>query len=274
MPEILKQIKEIFAHHELLLRLAYKEIKFRYKHPILGILWALIVPLAIILVFKIVFSLIIKIPLIEGYPFFVFLATAVFPWNFFQLSVSGCTLSIQENSNLIKKVYFPREIIPISIIVANFINFVITFIVIFPVLAFFRVRISNLVILLPLVLLLQTIFTTGICLIFSGLQVRFRDVKYIVEILLLIWFYLTPIFYPLDLVFNISRNFFNIYMLNPLTQIITLYRSVLLGGYIDTLPGSLNLFNLAVLSSVSSLAVFFIGFWIFNRHESEFADLV
>jgi len=271
---MIKQIKDIFRHHELLFKLASKEIKIKYKHPILGFLWALIVPLSIILVFKIVFSLIIKVPITEGYPFFIFLATAVFPWNFFSQSLSGSTTSIQDNSNLIKKVYFPREIIPISIIMANLINFLLTLIVILPMFIFFKVRLSNLIIFLPLVVLLHIVLTIGISLIFSGLQVQFRDIKYIVEILLLIWFYLTPVFYSLDLVFSISKRFFDIYMLNPFAQIITLYRITLLDGYIKTLPSDLNISYLVVLSLLSSFGLFFIGFWIFKRLEPRFADLV
>ncbi len=273
MIEIFRRIKIIIKDYELLLKLAAKEIKIRYKHPFLGFLWALIVPICIILIFKLVFSLILRFSF-PGYPFFIYLTTAVFPWNFFSLSISNSVMCVQDNSNLIKKVYFPREIIPISIVAANLINFLLTLLVILPMFIVFGVSFSPLIVFLPAVVFLHIILTVGICLIFSSLQAQFRDVKYIVEILLLFWFYLTPIFYPLNLVSDLSNTFFKIYMLNPLTQIITLYRVILLEGFINTLPADLNLFHLVSLSIASSIILFFLGFWIFRKLEPKFADLV
>lgn len=273
MSKIIQRIRLIINNHELLFKLAAKEIKVRYKHPILGFLWALIVPFCMIIVFKLIFSLILKISF-PDYPFFIFLTTAVFPWNFFSLSISNSSLCIQENSTLIKKVYFPREIIPISIVFANLINFLLTLLVIFPIFIFFRISFTPLIVFLPLVITLQIILTVGISLIFSSLQARFRDVKYVVEILLLLWFYLTPIFYPLTLVAGISRTFFNIYMLNPLAKIITLYRLTLLKGFAGTLPAELNLSYLISSTVIISVILFFFGFWFFRKIEPDFADLV
>ncbi|MCM8792210.1 MAG: ABC transporter permease, partial [Candidatus Omnitrophica bacterium] len=136
MLDLIRRIKLIINDHELLLRLALKEIKVRYKFPILGFLWALFMPLCIIIIFKIIFSYFLKIE-IKGYPFFVYITTAIFPWNFFSISISNSVLSIQENSSLIKKIYFPREIIPLSIVLANLINFILSVIVILPLFHFF-----------------------------------------------------------------------------------------------------------------------------------------
>ena len=273
MLEILKRIKNIIENYELLFELAAKEIKIRYKHLVLGLLWVLIVPLSIIAIFKIIFSVILKVSF-GPYPFFVFLATAIFPWSFFNLSVSNTILSSQDNSNLIKKVYFPREIIPISVILANLINFLFTLLIVFLILLVSKIRFTANILYLPLVVGLEIIFTVGVCLIFSGLQARFRDIKYMVEVLLLFWFYLTPIFYPLSMVADRSSILFNIYMLNPLTQIITLYRVVLLGGYVQTLPPGFNLTYLVGLSVFSCSAVFFLGFLSFRKIDPYFADLV
>lgn len=274
MPNLFKEIKVIIENYELLLKLAGKEIKIRYKHPLLGFLWALILPLAIVLIFKLIFSDILKISL-QGFPFFIFLASAVFPWNFFSLSVSNSTLSIQENSSLIKKVYFPRELIPLSIITANLINFLLSLLVIFPIFVTSNFKFNHFLLLLPLVILLQVIFTIGVSLIFSGLQAQFRDIKYIVEILLLIWFYLTPVFYSLNVIYDLSKTFFTFYMLlNPLSQLITLYRGILLNGYFQTLPPGISIWHLVFLSIFSSFLTFFIGFWIFKKFEPKFADLI
>jgi len=270
---MLKRIKSIIDNYELIFKLSSKEIKVRYKSPFLGFLWALLVPLCIIFIFKIIFSLILKIPM-GGYPFFIFLTTAVFPWNFFSLSVSNSVLSIQENSNLIKKIYFPREIIPLSIILANLINFILTIILILPTFYLFGLRFDYYIFLLPLVIFIEFVFVVGISLIFSSLQVYFRDIKYIVEILLFVWFYITPIFYSLDLVLNTSNLFFRLYMLNPLTQIVTLYRVALLKGYVFKLPAGINTLWLIATSMGISLAVFFLGLYSFKKLEIRFADLV
>lgn len=273
MTKILNRIRLISQNYELLFGLAAKEIKVRYKHPVLGFLWALIVPLCIIAIFKIIFSVILKISFGQ-YPFFVFLATAIFPWSFFNLSVANTTLSIQDNSNLIKKVYFPREIIPISVILANLINFIFTLAVVFLILLIFKIKLSAYIFYLPFVIMLEIIFTIGVCLIFSGLQARFRDIKYVVEVMLLFWFYLTPIFYPLTLIADRSSLFFKLYMLNPLAQIITLYRVTLLGGYTETLPPGLNLSYLVSLSIFSCLVILFLGFITFEKNDPYLADLV
>jgi len=273
MFDIFRRIKLIFDNYELIFRLASKEIKVRYKSPFLGFLWALLVPLCIIFIFKIIFSFILRIPL-ERYPFFLFLTTAVFPWNFFSLSVSNSVLSIQENSNLVKKIYFPREIIPLSIILANLVNFILTIILMLPIFYLFGMHFDFYILLLPLVVSIELIFVTGISLIFSSLQVYFRDIKYIVEILLFVWFYITPIFYPLDLVLNTSKRLFKLYMLNPLTQVVTLYRIALLEGYVSQLPMGLDTFWLVITSTGISLVTLLLGLYSFKKLEVRFADLV
>jgi ABC-2 type transport system permease protein len=198
----------------------------------------------------------------------------VFPWNFFSLSVSNSVLSIQENSNLVKKIYFPREIIPLSIILANLVNFILTIILMLPIFYLFGMHFDFYILLLPLVVFIELIFVTGISLIFSSLQVYFRDIKYIVEILLFVWFYITPIFYPLDLVLNTSKILFKLYMLNPLTQVVTLYRIALLEGYVSQLPMGLDTFWLVITSTGISLVTLLLGLYSFKKLEVRFADLV
>lgn len=273
MLDIVKRIKNVVEHRELLLRLTFKDLKLRYKNLFLGFLWALLIPLCMIVIFKIVFSVIIKVD-IKNYPFFIFLMTAMFPWSYFQQSISAATTSIVDSGNLIKKVYFPREIIPISIVTANLINFLFTLAVMLLILLFSGVRFTPLLLFLPAVLLIQTILTVGIALIVSGLQVRYRDVRYIVEVLLIAWFYLTPVFYPLTLVAGISKTFFRIYMFNPFVGLVTLYRMILLNGYIETLPPEINFFSIVGAPLISSVVVFFLGFHIFQRYERSFTDYI
>jgi len=273
MFNIFTWFKEISKYHHLIFNLVSKQIKVKYKHPVLGFLWALLVPLLLSLVFMVVFSRIIKIPIIN-YPFFIFLITAVFPWNFFSLSVSESTMSILEAGELIKKVYFPREIIAISIVLANLINFIFTIVVVIFLLIFFKIKVSIFIFCLPLVILLQVFLNSGVVFIVSGLQVRYRDVKYIVEVLLSLWFYLTPIFYPLSLVANISDRFLKFYMWNPLTNLITLYRLVFLPGYAYQLPASVSIYHLIFVSTLSCFTIFYLGVLIFRKYAPNFADYI
>jgi ABC-2 type transport system permease protein len=138
----------------------------------------------------------------------------------------------------------------------------------------FHIEITPLIFFLPLIVFFQTIFTIGISLISASLQAYFRDVKYIVELLLMAWFYLTPIFYPLTLVSGISDNLLKLYMLNPFTGIVTFYRLSLLGGYIKSLPPQIDIFYLLIFCLLSCIVIFFLGFIIFRKFEPRFTDLV
>lgn len=267
-------MKNLFKYRDLLFRLAWKEIRVRYKEPILGFLWALLVPLFMTLILMFVFTKILRVP-VKGYPFFIFLATGMFPWNFFSSVISSSTMSILEGGNLIKKVYFPREIIPLSIVLANAINFLFTIIVVVIFVVSFGIKISPFILLLPLAFILQIFFIAGLTLLIAGAQVLYRDIKFMVEIILPLWFYLSPIFYPIEMVFNISRQAFSLYSLNPFVGLISLYRISLLGNvYLGSLPAGIGIIKIIVYSAVCSIAVFFIGYAYFKKREPVFADLV
>lgn len=268
-----KKLKEIIQYRELLFRLVLKELKVRYKHPLLGFLWALIVPLCMIIVFILIFSYILKIPH-QGYPFFIFLVSALFPWNYLNLSVSTSTMSLLDSGSLIKKVYFPREIIPLSIVAVNLVLFIFSLGLMLIFILLWGIKLSPLIFLLPGVIFMQTFFISGLCLIVSGLQVKYRDIKYIVEVVLILCFYLTPIFYPLDVIATISDNLFKIYMLNPLTQLITLYRIALIRNYVRVLPPQISILGLIIFSLMICIITFMLGFIVFKRQEFHFADLV
>jgi len=268
------EMSNLFKHKDLLIRLAWKEIRVRYKEPILGFLWALLVPLLLTLIFMFIFTKIVRVP-IKGYPFFLFLATGLFPWNFFSLSVSSCVMSILEGGSLIKKIYFPREVIPLSIVFANALNFGLTLVVAIVFVVVLGVKISLWILLLPLAFMLQIILTSGLVLLISSLQVAYRDVKFIVEIMLPFWFYLTPIFYPLNLVAEISPGLFSIYALNPMVGLVSFYRVALLGDvYLASVSSVINLFGIIFYSFISSLLLLFIGYRQFKKREPIFADVV
>lgn len=270
---IFRRIFNIFNSRQLLFHLSLRDLKIRYKHPLLGFLWMILVPLCMAIIFKIVFSVIVRIP-IPGYPFFIFLMTGVFPWSYLSSTLFGTTTSLVDNSNFIKKVYFPREVIPLSILISNFISFILMLVITLIFLVISNVEISKFIIFLPVVIFFQTIFMIGIILISSSLQVIYRDIKYLVEIVLLFWFYLTPIFYPLTLVREVSSGFFNFYMLNPLVGLITFYRITLLQNFTDTLPPGLNLFYIMLYTIFISLAVFILGMIVFSKNDKKLSDFV
>ena len=273
MHNLHEKLKNVIGYRHLLFRLVLKEFKVRYKHPFLGFLWALIVPLSMILIFMLIFSYILKVPH-QGYPFFIYLVSALFPWSYLNLSISTSTMSLLDNAGLIKKVYFPREIIPLSIVAVNLVLFIFSLGLMLLFILPFGIKFTYFIFFLPGIIFLQTIFITGVCLIVSSLQVKYRDIKYIVEVLLILWFYLTPIFYPLELVAGTSNVFFKIYMLNPLTQLITFYRIALIGNYIEVLPAQLDIIRLILCSFLICIITFWVGFVIFKKQEYRFADLV
>ncbi len=265
-------MRTLIQNRELLIRLALKDLRVRYRRPFLGILWSFLIPLCTIFIFQIVFSAIMRVPIGE-YPFFIYLATAIFPWRFFQASVTKATTCILDNRSLIKDASFPRLLLPVSVVLAELINFLPSLCIMVAFLLFFNTNFSFLLICLPVVVLLHAIFIIGISLITSSLHVRYRDVRYIVEILLVALFYLTPVFYSLDMVVGFFKGFFlNIYLSNPLVGILNLYRVTLLHGFIDTLPEEISLFNTVGLPLFLSFFAFFAGIYVFKKHEALFGD--
>lgn len=253
--------RDLYSHRELIYYLALKDLKVRYKSAALGFLWILLNPLLLMVIFTVVFSYIVKIK-VDDYP--VFLLTALFPWHFFSHALSTSTHSIIDNAQLVKKVYFPREVIPVAINLANLINFLLTLVVLFVFLIFWGVIPSSTALLLPIAVCLQILLNVGLSLLMSGLNVYYRDVKYIIDALLMIWFYATPIFYPITSVPEWLRG---IYMLNPMAGIIIFYRSILLDGNLPA-PG------LTIQTGVIVLLIFVIGVIVFRRYEPLFADIV
>lgn len=258
---MLKIFHTIIRYWDLILNLALKDLKIRYKSAFLGFLWSILTPLFLSAIFFIVFTKIIPMN-IENFP--IFLLCALFPWNFMQLCLSAGTVSIVTSGNLIKKVYFPREIIPISVILSNTYNFLLSLIILLLAILFSGIGIKLTILCLPFIFLCQLVFTLGMVLIFSGLHTYYRDVKYIVEIFLLGWFYLTPIFYPVGL---IKEPYRSVYMLNPMAVFVNTYREIMLYGI---WPSAQDISYLVF----SSILFYFIGFIVFRKYEAFFADMV
>lgn len=263
--------RELTQHRDLLFWLAAKEIKVRYKLPLLGFLWALLVPLLLSAILWLVFTYVMPIPM-AGYPFFLFLIAGMFPWNFFAQSVSHATMSVLDAGPLIRKAVFPRMLIPLSIVAANLVNFLLALLVVLAIILACGLGLSPWMWLLPGVIGLELMLTIGVVLLVAGLQVRYRDVKYLTEVSLLLWFYLTPIFYPLALIATVPAALRSLYLLNPFVGVVELYRLTLLGETSGpTVLAPSWLFGMAVVGSVVTLLV---GAAVFRRHEPAFADWV
>lgn len=259
---VIDYIREIFNSKELLWNLTAKELKLKYRNSILGFLWSFLNPILMLLVYTFAFKLIMR----QNIPnYTVFLLCGLLPWNFFAAAVMASTTSIIGNANLIKKVYFPREIIPLSIIFSNFINFVITLLILFFAVIFSGVQIGMPLIMLPVILLIVLGFTIGLSLILSSLNVLYRDISHLVEVIFNLWMYLTPIVYSLDLLNNQPPIFKKLILLNPMTLITECMRSVL---YTNTFPYYLYIVALVIIDLV--LIVW--GFILFRKIEVVFAE--
>ncbi len=261
-------ITDLVRYRELLYSLTVKELKVRYKNAVLGFLWAILTPLLMMVVLTVVFRYIGPRGFTAGieHPFSIFLLCALIPWTFFAHSLSSCTGVLIGNADLIKKVYFPREVIPASTVLAAFINYLLSLIVLFAFLIGFRQWPTLWVLALPLIVLVQAIFVLGICLMVSSLNAFYRDVAYIAETSLMVWFYATPIFYPHTMVAeNTGSLFFRLYMLNPMAAIVISMRNVLLDGRCPDI--------LVILPAVLiSIAFFVAGAIIFRKQEPLLAD--
>ncbi|WP_242834198.1 ABC transporter permease [Clostridium pasteurianum] len=261
MKDFIGYIKEIYDSKELLINLTSKELKLKYRNSVLGFLWSFLNPILMLFVYTFAFKVIMQ----QKTPHFtVFLLCGLLPWNFFASGVMGSTTSIIGNANLIKKVYFPREIIPLSIIFSNFVNFVITLLILFVAIVAEGLHVGIPLIMLPVVLLLILGFTIGLSLILSSLNVLYRDISHLVEVIFNLWLYLTPIVYPLTLLNN-HILFKRLIMLNPMTLMVESVRSIL---YTNTFPYYLYILVLFIIDFV----LIFFGFRLFRKIEVVFAE--
>jgi ABC-type polysaccharide/polyol phosphate export permease len=275
---MIKKLRELLSYWELIENLVVRDLKVRYKNSVLGFVWSLLNPLLLMLVFTIVFTLMLPNQSIAKFP--VFVLCALLPWNFFNTAVISATNSIVENSNLIKKVYFPREILPIATVLSNFCNFLLAFPVLMALIIIFKVPLTIWLIYVPLIMLVQLVFTTGISLILATSNVFYRDTRVIMEVAMQAWFFLTPVFYPDDLIpewgvllgatLPIRRL---LYILNPMASIIASYRSVLYGfsNGSPPVPPAPDFFSRTIVTALVCLAV---GYAIFVRYSHRFGEEV
>lgn len=255
----MNRLKEIYKFKNLVYNLVSRDLKVKYKGSILGFFWSLLNPLIMLIVYTIAFKYIIRIR-VENFP--VFFLCAFLPWTFLSLSLSMAVSSIKDNANLVKKIYFPREILPLSIVLSNLVQFLLTFIILIPALLLFKIKLGLPLLFLPLIIIFQLAFTSGLSFIFSSLNVFYSDVRHLLEILLQIWFWLTPIIYPVSLV---PERFQALYRLNPMVLFVESYRKSLLDNK------GLALTDLGSLFAIS-LIFLVIGHLVFLSYNRRFAE--
>ena len=178
---MLGQLREIFKFKNLTYNLVSRDLKVKYKGSILGFFWSLLNPLAMLIVYTVAFKYIIRIR-VENFP--LFFLCGFLPWTFLSLSLSMAVSSIKDNANLVKKVYFPREILPLSIVLSNLVQFLLTFIILIPALLLFKIKLGLPLLYLPLIIIFHLAFTLGLSLFLSALNVFFSDIRHLLEIFL------------------------------------------------------------------------------------------
>ena len=253
--------KNLYNYRELLKSNVKKEIRGKYKGSFLGVLWSFVNPLLQVAVYAIVFPYIMRIQT-ENY--LIYLIIGIIPWTFFTTVINQGMITVRMNAGIIKKVYFPREILPISVALSGLINFLISCIIIVLFCIFGGVGITWHIIFLPLIAILQFILTLGIVFALSAINIYIKDTEYIVTFLINMLFYATPILYEASLFPEKIR--FILY-LNPMTQVIVAYRDIFLYHRVPSLMGMVYLVVIA-------LVLFFLGLLIFRKLEKGFAEEV
>lgn len=274
---ILVNVTDLFKHSYLIRNLVSRNLKIRYKNSLLGIAWSMLNPLLMMLVFTVVFTMLaggmdVKVP-----P--AFILAGLLPWNFFAGTVSIATSSIVDNSSIIKKIYFPREALPISVLLSNLVHFVIALPIYFVLAIAMGIPGAEQgsffphLLWLPVIIAVEAIFTLGLSLITATINVFYRDMQIVMETLVLAWFFVTPIFYDFEKTFSATRTIFGMdipisrlaFILNPMASITAAYRDAMYYGR----PLALDFFLRTALTSVVMLVV---GYWFFQRNNWRFGE--
>jgi lipopolysaccharide transport system permease protein len=274
---LMQRAEEIWRYRELIRNLVLRDLRTRYKGSALGYLWTQLAPLGTMLVFVLVFSLILP----AGVALFpVFIIVALLPWNFTAEAVTGGTRSVLDNAALVKKVYFPREVLPLVSVFSSLVNYLLSLPMMFLVIALVQLfslgslNLSWTISYLPVLLIIQTIMLAGLALLLSALAVFLRDIVHLVGIVVNIWFFLTPIIYPLS-TFSDERIARLVRWLNPMASLVEFYREILYGnpvpvGLIPT-PG-IPALSSVLRVSVTAIILLVAGYWVFQRSSARFGE--
>lgn len=250
---------ELYAYREMLKSLVRKDLKTRYKGSFLGFLWTFINPLMQLAIYALIFPFLMRV---EEKNYAMFLFVALLPWLFFSTSLQTSTDCIVENYNLVKKIYFPRQVLPLSVATGGLVNYIYGLLVVLVGLVIARIPLTWNVLYLPLLLLILYITVSGFCLMFSAMNVYIRDLEHIVNIVTMAWFYATPIVYPLTMLPDFLQK---ILLLNPMTPLVQGFRNVI---YYGTAPNFMEI----GIAGLEAIVIFTAGVLIFHKLEPGFAE--
>lgn len=255
--------RELWSYRGLLLFLVWRDLKVRYAQTVLGAAWAVIQPLLTMVIFTVVFGRFAKVPS-DGVPYPVFSLAALVPWTYFSTAFSGASNSLVTSTNLITKIYFPRLVIPFAPVVGGLVDFVIAFVMLLIAMGYYRILPTAAAIpLVPVLVLAMVLTSAGVGCWLAALNIKYRDVKYVVPFLVQIWLYISPVAYPMSVV---PPRFRLLYALNPMAGVIEGFRAVLL--HTGAVPWSMIAFSLG-----SGLVLFATGVLYFRSTERVFADI-
>jgi len=260
---VLANLSQLVRHRELLWVWTTREVRVRYKQSVLGAAWAILQPLALSAMFTLVFSYVVRVPT-DGIPYPIFSYTALVPWTFLSSAINLGVPSLVNNMNLITRIYFPREILPLASIAAAGIDFGVAALVLAGMMMWYHMPLHPALLLLPVLVLIQAILAFGATLLGAAALVFFRDVRFIVPLFLQLWLYASPVIYPVS---QIPAQWRPIYQLNPMVGVLESYRDILLR---QRWPDPAALASAALIA----LALFVLGYWLFKRLEPRFADLI
>lgn len=259
----MKSLTNFFVYRELLFYLTKRHVKASFKQSALGIVWIILKPVTTVIILTVVFSRFAKFPS-DGMPYPLFSYGALLTWTLFTSSLGAGVPSLVANANLVTKVYFPREILPLSAILSASLDAIVSAVVFIGLLFFYNIRITFVAFYIIPIILIELIFAYGVVLFLATINVWYRDVGQATGLILQLWMYLTPIIYPLSMVSAKIRPF---YVLNPMVGIVEGFRTAVLKG---TKP---DMYLLGI-SAVIAVSTFIIGYSLFKAKELDFADVI
>ena len=260
---MITQARQLLKTRDLIWAWTVRTLRGRYQQSALGWFWAIVQPVASVAIFAVVFTRIVPVDT-GGVPYILFSYAAVVPWTLLSTSVTDMAMSLVQNMNLVGKIYFQREALPISALLARLADFGIALILLVVLVIMYGIQVSPLGLLyLPLIFLIQLALMLGLGIGAAALNVFYRDVDPLLRLVIQIWFYASPILYPISLV---PEKWQWLYFLNPMAGIIAAYRDVMI---YNSVPG-----DYLLPAAIVSLVILVIGYWFFKRVEYQFADII
>jgi lipopolysaccharide transport system permease protein len=256
--------RELWQYRELLFFLARRDIKVRFQQTVIGFLWIILQPIINMLIFYLILGILIRVPT-DGVPFPIFFLSGYVVWQLLTQVINSCAYSLLGNIGTIIKSYFPRLVLPLSSVISSLVDFFVSFLILLAFLLTNSYSITPRYFLLPVLLAITVLFSSGVGLLFGALMVIFRDTKNFLAFILMIWMYITPIAYPISIVPNEYKIYF---YANPVTSLVDMYRWVFLG------QGALPQASYLLVSFIVAAIIWFMGALAFKSMENKIADVM